>query len=665
MLNNLKIGHKLLIGFGLVLGLGVLLGGLAVVKMSIIAPQAKHLAEGQMPAVEISTKIINAIHYARTDFRGYGLTGQNQFIEGGRKYLAETQSLIDQAATLAAAQKDEKFSASLKEAKTSAEGYGASVNETEKYYAEQNQIRERMDAGSKAFAEAIDAYFDAIITGTSNDIMGQPDQTKANAQSIKLRMAQDIMQLNTECQTANFKAQALRQPKLIEDALPNFNKIQASVDQILAVTTDAGEREGLAKLLKSGLAYKAEMSAMLDVYGRLDTIANQRNVVSAAVVEACSKSLSDNVKEASTGSTATAIQLFTTKNIIFSGLIVMVLLGLGAAFLITRQITGPLQACLPVFEAVSNGDLTRRIEVKTHDEVGLVAGKFNQVIDQLSGIINQLTNTSREVASASTEIAASAEQMAAGMREQSTQTQQISAAVEEMSSTTMEVARKAGDAASSARQSEERATEGGQVVDGAISEINAVANMVRETATAIGELGERGQQIGEIISVINDIADQTNLLALNAAIEAARAGEHGRGFAVVADEVRKLAERTTLATKEVAASIKAIQTGTAGAVDRMHAGTSQVGRAVDQAQQAGAALTMIISDVQNVTGMIQSIAAASEQQSAAGEEISRNLESITAVTAQSADGANQSASAASHLSQKSELLQEIVSKFKV
>jgi methyl-accepting chemotaxis protein len=194
--------------------------------------------------------------------------------------------------------------------------------------------------------------------------------------------------------------------------------------------------------------------------------------------------------------------------------------------------------------------------------------------------------------------------------------------------------------------------------------MQAIAAVVNESATAITELGKRSDQIGEIIGVINDIADQTNLLALNAAIEAARAGEHGRGFAVVADEVRKLAERTTQATKEVADSIKAIQSETTGAVRKMNAGTEKVQAGVKLAEQAGSVLAGIVEGSGKVASMIQTIAAASEEQSAAAEQISKNVDQINAVTTQAAQGASQAAAAATQLSAKSEQLQRLVGQFK-
>jgi methyl-accepting chemotaxis protein len=315
--------------------------------------------------------------------------------------------------------------------------------------------------------------------------------------------------------------------------------------------------------------------------------------------------------------------------------------------------------------AQGEGDLTQRIQVNSEDEIGQLGKWFNTFVAKIHDVIYDTAGTAREVASAATQIAASSEEMAAGMTEQSKQVTQISAAIEEMSASVVEVAKKSGDAANNASNSGKVAQEGGTVVEQTIQGMQAINEAVNASAASVTELGKRGAQIGQIIEVINDIADQTNLLALNAAIEAARAGEHGRGFAVVADEVRKLADRTTKATEEIGESIKAIQTETDGAVQRMSVGTEQVKKGVERATEAGASLRKIVASAQEVASMIQSIAAAAEEQSAASEQVSKNVETISSVTKQASEGAGQAASAAAQLSSKAEQLQQLVGQFKL
>ena len=334
------------------------------------------------------------------------------------------------------------------------------------------------------------------------------------------------------------------------------------------------------------------------------------------------------------------------------------------AFIFARTISHPIRDLVEVFGRISKGDITARTSVVRGDEIGNLATSVNAMAEDLSDVLRSVQMSSNEVASAATEIAASTQQVTSGMEEQRMQTSQVSAAIEEMSSSIREVAENSNEVAARSEDAGRLARDGGGVVEQTVEGMGAISDQVNLSVDAVNNLGELSERIGSIVSVINDIADQTNLLALNAAIEAARAGEHGRGFAVVADEVRKLAERTTDATSEVAESIEAIQRGTQTAVEFMESGKAKVDDGMGHARCAGEALREIVASASSITPMIESIAAAANQQAVAANEISDNVLRMESVTNQSADAIHEVNNATSMLSEKSESLLQIVQKFR-
>ena len=342
-----------------------------------------------------------------------------------------------------------------------------------------------------------------------------------------------------------------------------------------------------------------------------------------------------------------------------------VIAAVGLGFIIALMISRPVKELAGQAEAVATGDLTVDVNPRSNDELGMLAASFKKMIVNLRETIGQVGEAAAAVASASTQISSSTEEMAAGANEQTSQAGEVATAVEEMTKTIVENSKNAGHTAETAKAAREAAEGGGKVVAETVVGMKRIADVVNRSAHTVRELGKSSDQIGEIIGVIDDIADQTNLLALNAAIEAARAGEQGRGFAVVADEVRKLAERTTKATKEIAGMIKTIQADTTGAVTSMEEGTSEVDSGIKLADRAGSSLSEIVLMIKNLTDMVSQIAAASEEQSSASEQISKNVDAISSVTSQSASAIQQIARAAEDLNRLTENLQTIMGKFTV
>lgn len=314
----------------------------------------------------------------------------------------------------------------------------------------------------------------------------------------------------------------------------------------------------------------------------------------------------------------------------------------------------------------AEGDLTVSVTPENEgDDIEKLFVGFNETVLKINDTILAVIDAVEATASASTQISSSTEEMAAGAQEQSKQSAEVSNSVEEMTRTILDTSQNVSLAAEKAKQAEEFASEGGKIVQNTIEGMNKISEVVAESAETVRELGANSEKIGSIVEVINDIADQTNLLALNAAIEAARAGEYGRGFAVVADEVRKLAERTTSATKEINEMIKDIQEKTQSAVSSIMVGTAEVEKGKEQTLKAGDSIKKIIESSRELDGLINQIAAASEEQSSAAQLIQNNISGINTVTMESASGIEQVAKASEDLNQLTERLSNLVNKFKV
>lgn len=308
-------------------------------------------------------------------------------------------------------------------------------------------------------------------------------------------------------------------------------------------------------------------------------------------------------------------------------------------------------------EAQGAREATALAEEATQQAQRAKAEGMVQAAQQLESVVEIVT-------SASEQLSAQIEQSSRGAEEQAHRVGETATSMEEMNATVLEVAKNASNAASTADQAKIKAEEGSKVVSQVVQGIDEVQQQSQAMKQDMGSLGHQAEGIGQILNVISDIADQTNLLALNAAIEAARAGEAGRGFAVVADEVRKLAEKTMTATKEVGEAIRGIQDGTKKNIENVERSGKTIEDVTKLANTSGESLRQIVSLAETTTDQVRSIATASEEQSAASEEINRSLEDVNRVSSETTDAMRQSAQAVSELANQAQVLKRLIDEMK-
>ena len=324
----------------------------------------------------------------------------------------------------------------------------------------------------------------------------------------------------------------------------------------------------------------------------------------------------------------------------------------------------PVKEALGAIREVSQGNLTRRMEIESMDEFGQMAKDFNTLLDAFRDTLSKVSDSGRKISFASNTLETTAKLMTRGVDSIVSELSSVASASEEMASTSGEIARNCGVAAQSSDIVSRSAHTGEDIIQGIVTAMTKIGEKVRESEGIIKGLGDRSDQIGAIAGIINDIADQTNLLALNAAIEAARAGEQGRGFAVVADEVRKLAERTARATEDIGKTIQAMQSETKAAVSSMADGVREVQAGTEETEKSGDALKEILQQVNTLTSQIDQIAVASEQQTSTTNEITGNIQKISEVMGNASGNIKENSEASSTIAGLAVNLNNLVQKFK-
>ncbi len=316
-------------------------------------------------------------------------------------------------------------------------------------------------------------------------------------------------------------------------------------------------------------------------------------------------------------------------------------------------------------QRAGSGDLTVRLAASGDRQLDALGGNLNRMVDSLGDMSRQVSDATSSMGAATSEILAAVSQHTASAAEQSSAISQTAVTVEEVRASAEQAARRAQEVATQAETSAQVSDEGTITVQRLVSGMNEIRDKVQEIARNILALSQQTQLVGDITSTVNDLADQSNMLALNAAIEAAKAGEQGKGFAVVAAEVRNLAEQSKQATAQAQTILSEIQRGTNQAVLVTEEGTRVVEGGVELAQRSGDVIAQLADTIRETAQAAKAIAASAHEQSIGMDQIAQAMGDINQMTTQFVAGAQVSQGAAEGVRDLADRLQELISRYRV
>jgi len=362
--------------------------------------------------------------------------------------------------------------------------------------------------------------------------------------------------------------------------------------------------------------------------------------------------------------------LETVSNLRQNGLLVIlaiIIISLSIIWLIGDNITKGLKQLLLRLADISDGDgdLTKRVELKSRDEIGQLANSFNVFIDQIQNLVANSQRSSLEVESYANSNVSMAAESKAALEQQLGETNSISVSIEQLSASAKDISvdtAASSDIVNTANDSVNSGIKSSHSSVDSVEQLHIDINMTHEV---IGSLSKEATAIGSVIGVIKAMTAQTNLLALNAAIEAARAGEAGRGFAVVADEVRSLANRTQGSALEIESIITSLQAQSDRAVSTIESSLKSAQINKDHVIDTQNSFTEIEQSLLRLKETMSSVASACDEQSQVTNQVSEKVTTVYALSQRSAEISDQSAKTSEQSASSIVQLNGILNQFRV
>lgn len=452
-------------------------------------------------------------------------------------------------------------------------------------------------------------------------------------------------------------------------ALPRMKKVMSLSDQGVLPRSHGSE---VQQLVSTGEQWLQSYEAMIskpqsqwvnyyesnkaEFERQFGAVRDQLNVVKDAI-EAKQNTLKTDIAAAA----------FRAEVILEAGIAIVILAALGMVVLLLKTVVKPINDIKEAMVQIASGegDLSQRISINSQDEIGLLAGGFNQFVTKIQATVSQVVESSNTLRQEMNNLNALTSTIADSTVGQQRDSEAVAAAVHEMQVTSRNVSDSATEAALASQTANEELSNTNVILEQTVAAIRDLAGEIESASQVINTLDNDVSNIASVLDVIRGIAEQTNLLALNAAIEAARAGEQGRGFAVVADEVRSLASRTQKSTGEIQAMIEKLQAGAAQAVEVMQGSKTSSEDTIQSAGLATESLAEILNAIARMNEMNTHIATAAGQQSSVSDEVNSNVQGIADSSTSIVDVVSQAQQSLSMLSEQTQQLDKQVSQFRV
>lgn len=361
-----------------------------------------------------------------------------------------------------------------------------------------------------------------------------------------------------------------------------------------------------------------------------------------------------------------SVGTFRNQSILFALLVSIPLMAV--VFLFIRQfVTQPLDQMTDSLAdlAQGGGDLTRRVPVKSQDEIGRAASSFNSMLNTVRGLVQQVASVATRVVSSAQGVSSSSNDVTQRSHRQKDQTAMAAESVESLSASIANIVDSTDRVKQLSQESLNRSQKGRQSLNRLVGEMDQIEQSVNRIADSINAFVSSSENITAMTKQVREIAEQTNLLALNAAIEAARAGEQGRGFAVVADEVRKLAEMSANSAGEINAITNQIATQSEAARHSLKQGLDRLASSREAATEVSHVLDSANESVAQVGDGLNQITDAVEDQRLSNQSVAQSIESIAKLARDNDAVIADTAMAASELQRLAEELQSAFSRFKI